>query len=68
MSELDRHDEGLDAIEESTAIYRRLAKANPAAYLPNLATSLNNLSNLLKVLGRVDEAEAIGGEAARLSR
>nr|WP_279616385.1 hypothetical protein [Micromonospora saelicesensis] len=29
---------------------------------------MNNLSNLLKVLGRVDEAEAIGGEAARLSR
>ena len=35
----------LASITEAVDIYRRLAQANPAAYLPDLATSLNNLSN-----------------------
>lgn len=33
---------GLAAIEEAASVYRRLAAANPAAYEPHLATSLNN--------------------------
>ncbi|MGH3935294.1 MAG: hypothetical protein ACRDS1_10020 [Pseudonocardiaceae bacterium] len=35
----------LDSITEAVRIRRALATANPAAYLPNLATSLNNLSD-----------------------
>ncbi|MGH8967468.1 MAG: hypothetical protein ACRDXB_19365, partial [Actinomycetes bacterium] len=35
----------LDSITEAVTHYRALATANPAAYLPNLATSLNNLSD-----------------------
>ncbi|MHA6757954.1 hypothetical protein [Streptacidiphilus sp. PAMC 29251] len=35
--------EGLAAIEEATAIRRRLAGANPDAYEPDLATPLSNL-------------------------
>ena len=42
-------------------IYRRLAEASPAAFLPDLATSLNNLSNRLAEAGRP------GGGAGRRS-
>ncbi|MFC7221046.1 hypothetical protein ACFQLX_23225, partial [Streptomyces polyrhachis] len=35
----------LDSITEAVTHYRALAEANPAAFLPNLAGSLNNLSN-----------------------
>ena len=41
-----QHQEALDPIEEAVAIYRRLAAANPAAYEPDLAASLNQLSVL----------------------
>ena len=49
-------DEGLAAIEEAVGVYRRLAAANPAAYEPDLATSLNNLSVRLGEAGRRDGA------------
>ncbi|MGH3811997.1 MAG: hypothetical protein ACRDUV_06010, partial [Pseudonocardiaceae bacterium] len=56
------HDAGdragaLTSITEAAAHYRELAAANPAAYLPNLATSLNNLSNRQSETG--DRAGAI---------
>ncbi|MGH8898457.1 MAG: hypothetical protein ACRDZ4_15930 [Egibacteraceae bacterium] len=35
----------LTTVTEAVTHYRALAQANPAAYLPDLATSLNNLSN-----------------------
>ncbi len=38
-------DTALGSITEAVDHYRRLAQVNPAAYLPDLATSLNNLSN-----------------------
>lgn len=38
------------------AALRRLAEANPDAYLPNLATSLNNLANNLAELDRANDA------------
>jgi hypothetical protein len=40
-------EEGLAAIEKAITIGRRPAAANPAAYQPDLASSLNNLSNRL---------------------
>jgi hypothetical protein len=54
------------AIEEAAAVHRRLADANPAAYLPNLATSLNNLSIRLDEPGRPDEAKTASSEAERI--
>ena len=47
---------------------RPLAAANPAAYTPNLATSLNNYANLLSEVGRRDEALAPAEEAVTLRR
>jgi tetratricopeptide (TPR) repeat protein len=41
----------LRAIEEAVEIYRRLAQAQPAAFEPALASSLNNLSNRLSDSG-----------------
>ena len=44
LADAGRRDEALAAITEAVDIRRRLAAANPAAFLPDLAMSLNNLS------------------------
>ena len=61
----------LASITEVVAHYRQLAATNPAAYLPNLATSLNNLSlwqsetgNRAEALASITEAVAIRRELA----
>lgn len=43
---------------EAVTIRRTLAGANPAAYLPDLATSLNNLADRLVESGRTEDAAA----------
>jgi hypothetical protein len=35
----------LKATEEAVKIYRKLSEQNPQAFLPDLATSLNNLGD-----------------------
>jgi tetratricopeptide (TPR) repeat protein len=50
-------------LEEAVEHYRRLAQANPAAYLPDLAGSLNNLGIRLDAVGRREEALAPTEEA-----
>ncbi len=42
--------------EQTVAHYRALAEANPDAFLPDLALSLNNLSRRLNQLGRREAA------------
>ncbi|MET8624679.1 tetratricopeptide repeat protein [Kitasatospora sp. NPDC004669] len=49
-----------------TSHYRALAKVNPDAYLPDLATSLNNLSNRLGEVGRWEEGLAVIQQAVRI--
>ena len=44
LSRLGRREEALAAIEEAVTICRQLAAARPDAFLPDLATSLNNQS------------------------
>ncbi|MFB7398418.1 tetratricopeptide repeat protein, partial [Streptomyces sp. NPDC056191] len=51
-----------------TGHYRALAEANPDAYLPNLAASLNNLSVHLGVVGRRAEGLAAVEEALAIRR
>ena len=53
---------------EAVTIYRRLAEANPTAYLPNLATSMNNLGLRLSNLGRREQALAPTEEAVTIYR
>jgi len=55
-------------IEEAAGIYRQLAAARPDAFLPNLATSLNNQSIHLASLGRREEGRAAIEEAAGIYR
>jgi tetratricopeptide (TPR) repeat protein len=62
------HQQALAPTEEATGIYRRLAEANPAAYLPDLAASLNNLGIRLSDLGRREEALALTEEAVTIYR
>lgn len=66
LGEVGRREDGLAAIEEAVTIRRRPADANPAAYLPNLASSLNNLSVDLGELDRQEEAKAAAAKAARI--
>ena len=44
LADLGRQEEALAAIEEAVTIWRKLARARPVAYLPDLAASLNNQS------------------------
>ena len=46
LADLGRREEALAAIEEAVGIYRQLAQARPDAFLPDLAMSLNNQSDL----------------------
>jgi tetratricopeptide (TPR) repeat protein len=45
-----------------------LAEANPAAYLPDLASSVNNLGNRLSEVGRREEALVPAEEAVTINR
>ena len=58
-----RREDALAAIEEAVDVYRELARARPDAFLPDLATSLNNQSNRLSDLGRREDALAAIEEA-----
>jgi tetratricopeptide (TPR) repeat protein len=58
----------LAAIEEALIIRRQLAAARPAAFLPDLASSLNNQSLRLADLGRREEALAAIEEAVTIYR
>jgi hypothetical protein len=51
------------ASEEAVAMYRELAKVNPARYRPDLATSLTNLGIRFSALGRPAEALSASEEA-----
>jgi len=48
---MDRWEEALIAIQEAVELRRQLAADQPAAFNPDLAMSLNNLSLCLSDLG-----------------
>ena len=68
LADLGRREEALAAIEEAVTIHRQLAEARPDAFLPDLATSLNNQSVRLADLGRREEALAAIEEAVTIRR
>jgi tetratricopeptide (TPR) repeat protein len=65
---LGRREEALAAAEEATRLSRQLARANPAAFEPNLAVTLNNFGIRLWSLGHHMPALAVSEEAVALSR
>ena len=68
LSALGRREEALAATKDSLDNYRELAEKNPDAFLPNLATSLNNVGNSLSEVGRREEALAATQEAVEKYR
>ena len=68
LSDLERREEALAAIEEAVAIDRALAQTRPDEFLPGLATSLNNLADRLSDLGRREEALSASEEAVTINR
>ncbi|MFD0159966.1 hypothetical protein ACFVHJ_24495, partial [Streptomyces sp. NPDC127139] len=61
-----RHGEALTTTEQAGEIWRRLAQDNPAAYEPNLATSLTVLAMLLAAKSDLYEALRATEEAVAL--
>ncbi|MBV1854393.1 tetratricopeptide repeat protein [Catellatospora tritici] len=68
LAEAGRREAALATAEEAVTSYRRLAEANPDAFLPNLATALNNLGGMLSGLGRREAALTVTEEAVTSSR
>jgi tetratricopeptide (TPR) repeat protein len=68
LSALGRQEEALTATQEAVKIYRQLAQQNPQAFLPYLATSLNNLGAMLSALGRREEALKATQESVDIRR
>ncbi|MBF0394756.1 MAG: tetratricopeptide repeat protein, partial [Alphaproteobacteria bacterium] len=68
LSALGRREEALEATREAADIYRRLAEARPDAFLPDLASALNNLGIRLSALGRREEALEATREAVEIRR
>jgi hypothetical protein len=52
LSEFQRNEETLAEMQESVDIYRRLAQTQRDAFLPGIATNLNNLARTLVSLSR----------------
>ena len=63
LNGLGRRDEALEVAVEAVANHRQLAETNPAAYLPDLATSLSNLANRFSDVDRPNEALEAAAEA-----
>ena len=68
LSNLGRREDALAASQEAVDIRRRLAQSRPDAFLPDLASSLNNLGGDLSNLGRREDALAASQEAVEIYR
>ena len=64
----NQHEQAERYYREEMEISRRLAEKDPAAYEPGLATTCNNLGNLLWSTGRMEEAERSYREAEGIRR
>lgn len=68
LSVVGWREEALAPATEAVEIYRRLAEANPAAHLPSLATSLDNLGRLHHDLGAHGLERATARESLAVTR
>ena len=68
LADVGRREEALDAAQQAVDLYRDLASASPAAYLPDLAAAVNNLALRLADMGRREEALAAAEEAVAIRR
>ncbi len=63
---LGEREEAKGGFQEALEIYRRLAKAHPAAFDQDVATTLNNLGNVQGDLGEREEAKGSYQEALEI--
>ena len=68
LSNLDRWEDALLAVEEAVRILRPLAANYPTVFRPPLARSLTALSGIFSYLGRMPEVIQAVGDAVRLLR
>ena len=68
LSDLGERDAARTAYTEALTIYRRLAQQHPAAFEPDVATTLNNLGNVLSDLGERDAARTAYTETLTIYR
>ncbi len=68
LADAGRRLEALHTAQKAADLYRQLADANPAAFLPNLAGSLNTLAAFLSNAGQRPEALHTAQESANLRR
>ena len=54
--------------EKALRMYRKLSEQNPEAYMPNIATTLNNLGILLKNTNELEQARTYYEEALEIRR
>ena len=66
LSALGRREEALAATQKAAALYRRLARHHPDAFLPYPATSLNNSGALLSLSRQWRKALAVTSQAVEL--
>jgi tetratricopeptide (TPR) repeat protein len=66
LSNLGRREEALAASQEAVDIYRRLAQTRPDAFLPDLATSISVMSDILAALDRYGEAAQAATQALEI--
>jgi len=65
QSAMGQRAEALASIQEAVRIYGELAQSNPAAFLPNLATSIGVLGDRLAESERLPEARDAAAESLR---
>ena len=65
LSNLGRREEALAASKEAVDIRRALAKDRPDAFLPDLATSISVMSDVLAAMERLTEAAEAAHDALR---
>ena len=68
QADFNRMQKAAGMYQEALEILRKLASTSPDAYLPDVATTLNNLGALQSDLGRYSEAEGSYQEALEIRR
>ena len=68
LEEQNSFSESEELYKESLKIYRRLAKENPQAYEPGLASTIGNLANLYQNTNRLEESEELYNESLEIYR
>jgi tetratricopeptide (TPR) repeat protein len=63
LAEVGSRQPALESVTEAVAHYRQLAEADPSAFLPSLAMSINNHATMLSEVGRRQEALEAATEA-----